>query len=80
MLSDDEVSVLRVKGASTRERVGSWVVDSEMKLVFGPHTTEWITAESWSRVVDEAVEITAKVIVDTETPEANAPRLRLARP
>jgi hypothetical protein len=80
MLSDDEVSVLRVKGASTRERVGSWVVDPEMKLVFGPHTTEWITAESWSRVVDEAVEITAKVIVDTEMPEANAPRLRIAYP
>jgi hypothetical protein len=80
MLSDDEVSVLRIKAANARERVGSWVVDPEMKLVFGPHTTEWITAESWSRVVDEAVEITAKVIVDTETPEANAPRLRLARP
>jgi len=80
VLSDDEVSVLRVKGASTRERVGSWVVDPEMKLVFGPHTTEWITAESWSRVVDEAVEITAKVIVDTEMPEANAPRLRIAHP
>ena len=80
MLSDDEISVLRIKAANARERVGSWVVDPEMKLVFGPHTTEWITAESWSRVVDEAVEITAKVIVDTETPEANAPRLRIAHP
>src|SRR5690348_11183996 len=46
MLSDDEVSVLRIKAANARERVGSWVVDPEMKLVFGPHTTEWITAES----------------------------------
>ena len=27
MLSDDAVSVLRIKGANARERVGSWVVD-----------------------------------------------------
>ena len=74
MLSDDEVIVLRItNGASARERVGSWVVDQEMKLVFGPHTTEWITAESWSRVVDEAVQITAQVIVDAETREAHPP-------
>ena len=81
MLSDDEVVVLHTKnGASARERVGSWAVDQEMKLVFGPHTTEWITAESWSRVVDEAVQITAKVIVDAETPEVEAPQLRVAHP
>ena len=80
MLSDDAVSVLRIKGANARERVGSWVVDQEMRLVFGPHTTEWITAESWSRVVDEAVKITAKVIVDAETPEVEAARLRMAHP
>ena len=80
MLSDDAVSVLRIKGANARERVGSWVVDQEMKLVFGPLTTEWITAESWSRVVDEAVQITAKIIVDAETPEVGAPQLRIAHP
>jgi hypothetical protein len=51
-----------------------------MKLVFGPHMTEWITAESWSRVVDEAVQITAKVIVDAEFQEASAPQLRIAHP
>jgi hypothetical protein len=79
MLSDDEVSVLRIKnGAGARERIGSWVVDQEMKLVFGPHTTEWITAESWSRVVDEAVQITAQVIVDAETREPSAHQLRIA--
>ena len=78
ILSDDEVSVLRIKnGASARERVGSWVVDEEMKLVFGNYTTEWITAESWSRVVDEAVQITAKVIVDAEVREPTAPQLRI---
>ena len=81
MLSDDEVIVLRIKnGATARERVGSWVVDEEMKLVFGPHTTEWITAESWSRVVDEAVQITAQFIVDAETREPSHPQLRIARP
>ena len=83
MLSDDEVIVLRIKnGATARERVGSWVVDQDMKLVFGPHTTEWITAESWSRVVDEAVQITAQVIVDAETrePEPSAHQLRIAHP
>ena len=81
MLSDDEVVVLRIKnGASARERVGSWVVDQEMKLVFGPHTTEWITAESWSRVVDEAVQITAKVIIDAEMQEPSAHQLRIAHP
>jgi len=80
MLSNDAVSVLRMIGANARERVGSWVVDQEMRLVFGPHTTEWITAESWSRVVDEAVQITAKIIVDAETPEVGAPQLRIAHP
>lgn len=80
MLGDNAVSVLRIKGANARERVGSWVIDQEMKLVFGPHTTEWITAESWSRVVDEAVKITAKAIVDAETPEVEAPQLRIAHP
>ena len=81
VLSDDEVAVFRIKnGASTRERVGSWVVDPDMKLVFGPYTTEWITAESWSRVVDEAVEITAQVIVDVETREPVTPQLRIAHP
>jgi hypothetical protein len=80
MLGDDAVSVLRIKGANARERVGSWVVDQEMRLVFGPHTTEWITAESWSRVVDEAVRITAKVLVDAETPEVETPQLRIAQP
>ena len=52
-------------------------VDPEMKLVFGTYTTEWITAESWSRVVDEAVQITAKVIVDAEAREPTATQLRI---
>ena len=67
MLSGDEIVVAHTRnGASSRHRVGSWVVDREMRLVFGEQATEWITAESCARVVDEAVKITAQVIVDTE--------------
>ena len=29
--------------------------------------TEWITAESYARVIDEALQITAMLIVDVET-------------
>jgi hypothetical protein len=73
MLSGDEIVVAHTKnGASSRHRVGSWVVDSEMRLVFGQQTTEWITAESCSRVVDEAVRITAQVIVEGELRSAAA--------
>lgn len=67
MLSGDEIVVAHTRnGASSRHRIGSWVVDREMRLVFGDHVTEWITAESCSRVVDEAVRITAQVIVAAE--------------
>jgi hypothetical protein len=73
MLSGDEIVVAHTKnGASSRHRVGSWVVDGEMRLVFGQQTTEWITAESCSRVVDEAVRITAQVIVEGELRSAAA--------
>ena len=71
MLSGDEIVVAHTKnGASSRHRMGSWVVDRDMRLVFGEHTTEWITAESCSRVVDEAVRITAQVIVEAEVRSA----------
>ena len=73
MLSGDEIVVAHTKnGASSRHRVGSWVVDRDMRLVFGEHTTEWITAESCSRVVDEAVRITAQVIVEAEARSAGS--------
>ena len=73
MLSGDEIVVAHTKnGASSRHRMGSWVVDRDMRLVFGEHTTEWITAESCSRVVDEAVRITAQVIVEGELRSAAA--------
>jgi hypothetical protein len=71
MLSGDEIVVAHTKnGASSRHRVGSWVVDRHMRLVFGDRMTEWITAESCSRVVDEAVRITAQVIVEAEARSA----------
>jgi hypothetical protein len=69
ILSGDEIIVAHTKnGAASRQHVGSWVVDDEMRLVFGQQMTEWITAESCARVVDEAVQITAEFILDAEEP------------
>jgi hypothetical protein len=42
-------------------------VDGDMRLVLDQDMTEWITAESCARVVDEAVQITAKFIVEVES-------------
>lgn len=50
-----------------RERVGAWCVDDQFRLTFGDEKTEWITNESWKRVIDRAVMITANVILDRET-------------
>jgi hypothetical protein len=69
ILSGDEIIVAHTKnGAASRQHVGSWVVDKEMRLVFGQEMTEWITAESCARVVDEAVQITAQFMLDAEEP------------
>jgi len=63
----DEILVAHTKnGAASRQHVGTWVVDQQMRLVLEQEMTEWITAESCARVVDEAVAITAKFIVDAE--------------
>lgn len=61
-------------GATTRQHVASWTVDQQMRLVLDQEMTEWITAESCARVVDEAVEITARFIVDAES--RNLPTVR----
>lgn len=67
ILNGDEIVVAHTKsGAGSRQRIGAWVVDQDLRLVFGETMTEWITTESCARVVDEAVQITAQVIVDTE--------------
>lgn len=64
----DEILVAHIRtGATSRQHVGSWVVTDDLRLVFDDESTEWITAESWARVVDEAVKITARFIVDTES-------------
>ena len=64
----DEIVVLyHQPGHGTRERVGAWIVDEEFRLSFGEETTEWITSESWSRVLDKAVLLMATVILDRET-------------
>ncbi|HWK38149.1 MAG TPA: hypothetical protein VNR88_04465 [Hyphomicrobium sp.] len=62
----DDILVAHSDGAAGRRHVGTWTVDHEMRLVLNHETTEWITAESCARVVDEAVQITARFIVDME--------------
>ena len=66
ILDDQEICVFRIQGGR-REQVGRWTVDEEMRLVTGNHVTEWITAESYARVIAEALQITAMLIVDAET-------------
>lgn len=67
ILSGDEIIVAHTKnGAGSRQRIGTWVVDQDLRLAFDQETTEWITAESCTRVVDEAVQMTAEAIVAAE--------------
>ncbi len=62
VLGNDEIVVSHTKVGS----IGSWGVDPDLRLKFGDETTEWITIESVGRVLDEAVAITARRMVDTE--------------
>jgi hypothetical protein len=64
---DEIVVVHHQNGTGTRERIGAWFVDEEYRLSFGAETTEWITGESWARVIDKAVVMTAQAILDRET-------------
>jgi len=64
----DEILVAHTRnGATSRQHVGTWSVADDMRLIFDDESTEWITAESCARVLDEAVKITARFIVDTES-------------
>jgi len=64
----DEVLVAHTRnGATSRQLVGTWAVADDMRLVFDDESTEWITAESCARVIDEAVKITARFIVEAES-------------
>ena len=65
-LDGQEIRAFRIQ-AGGREQVGTWTVDNEMRLVTGDQMTEWITVESAARVMDEALQITAKLIGDAET-------------
>ena len=62
----DEILIAHTSNG-TRKQVGAWTVREELRLVLGEEMTEWITAESCARVIDEAVRITATFIVDAET-------------
>lgn len=64
----DEILVAHIRnGATSRQHVGTWAVADDMRLIFDQESTEWITAESCSRVLDEAVKITARFIVEAES-------------
>jgi hypothetical protein len=66
ILDGQEIRVFRIY-TGIREQVGTWTVDEQLRLVAGDQMTEWITAESYARVIEEAVISTAKLIVDAET-------------
>ena len=69
VLDDQKIRVFRIN-VGGREEVGLWTVDEEMRLVTDGRMTEWITAESYGRVINEALQITAMLIVDAETAAA----------
>ena len=64
---EEVVLVYNRDGAGSRQRIGAWTVDEEYRLAFGDERTEWITTESWARVIDKAVQITAQVILDHDS-------------
>ena len=68
VLEDQAIRILRtVRGFSGE--IGTWTMDSKMQLVCEGSSTEWITSESYGRVIEEAVQITARMIVDAELAE-----------
>jgi hypothetical protein len=76
-LDDDQIHVCCRKKNGSKRRIATWRVDQQLRLVLGQEMTEWITLESWSRVVDEAVQITARFVIDFEERQ-NVPQGRLA--
>lgn len=53
----------------SQSEIATWKLDDQMRLVTRGESTEWITSESFARVLDQAVQLTAKLIVDTEEAE-----------
>jgi hypothetical protein len=66
----EEIVVIYQQPGEGKLRVGSWTVDAESRLTFGDEKTEWITRESWRRVIDKGVVMTAQVILECETQNA----------
>ena len=66
VLEDQIIRMLRTLHGA-RQQVGTWTLDQHMRLQSGEHLTEWVTSESYQRVIDQAVKLTAKIIVDAET-------------
>ena len=66
VLEDQIIRMFRSQHG-TRQQVATWTLDQQMRLQSGEHLTEWVTSESYQRVIDQAVKLTAKVIVDAET-------------
>ena len=76
IMKNEEIVVFQVKGgADSKQSIGSWVVDQNLCMKFADDTTEWITPESVTRVLDEAVRITARRIIDAELANSNVLRL-----
>jgi len=76
IMKNEEIVVFQVKGgADSKQSIGSWVVDQNLCMKFADDTTEWITPESVTRVLDEAVRITARHIIDAELANSNVLRL-----
>ena len=66
VLEDQIIRMFRsLRGA--RQQVATWTLDQHMRLQSGEHLTEWVTSESYQRVIDQAVKLTATIIVDAET-------------
>lgn len=66
VLEDQVIHMFRSQ-RGTRQPAGTWTLDQQMRLQSGEHLTEWVTSESYQRVIDEAVKFTAKIIVDAES-------------
>jgi hypothetical protein len=66
VLEGQQIRIARITQGA-RVQVATWTVDDNMRLMSGEQMTEWISAESYGRVIDEAIEITAKLIVEAET-------------
>ena len=64
-MEGDQLRIYFGQPGSLRE-IAAWELDDHLRLALPDDTTEWVTAESLTRVLDQAVRMTAKLIVDIE--------------